>query len=445
MTRSGFVLCLTSAALLGAPRGFAQEAPAAAPVRLTLAEAVERARSNSPRLEELRALHRAADADLRGAKAGRLPVVGLQASYTRNSNVPELVLALPGSPPQTVFPNIPNNYRARIELAQPLYRGGRVSGAIQAARNELQAAAREVDTGVSDLILEAVTAYWNLVNARENARVLAESIVSYEADLKQVQDRFGVGMAARNDVLNVQVERDQAELSRLEAENNVGIANENLVRLLGLDPASRVEPVEPVKAPPLPEEDVEGLVAKALESRSEIAGLRARADAAAAGVRVARSDRLPQASLSAGYDYARPNPRILPLTDTWKDSWSIGVSVSLQAFDGGRASAAVARARAEADAARQKLEDRERRVRLDVTSSALDLRTRRAALQVAERNLEAARENVRVSQDRYREGLIPASELLDAESRLLQSGLSRTRSATQLQQARANLDRAVGR
>ena len=62
-----------------------------------------------------------------------------------------------------------------------------------------------------------------------------------------------------------------------------------------------------------------------------------------------------------------------------------------------------------------------------------------------ERNLEAARENLSVSRDRYTEGLIPPSELLDAESRLLQSGLDRTTSATHLQQARANLDRAVGR
>jgi outer membrane protein TolC len=64
---------------------------------------------------------------------------------------------------------------------------------------------------------------------------------------------------------------------------------------------------------------------------------------------------------------------------------------------------------------------------------------------VAERNLEAARENVSVSQDRFREGLIPSSELLDSQSRLLQSGLDRTTSAVQLQRARANLDRAVGR
>jgi outer membrane protein TolC len=105
----------------------------------------------------------------------------------------------------------------------------------------------------------------------------------------------------------------------------------------------------------------------------------------------------------------------------------------------------VAQARAHADAALRQLDDFERRVRLDVTAAALDLASRRAALEVAERNLEAARENVRVSQDRYREGLIPASELLDAQQRLLQSGLSRTRSSTQLRQAWANLDRAVGR
>jgi outer membrane protein len=443
MTRPLVVLLVATGIVAVAARGMAQPAPEA--VSLTLSEAVERARRNSPRLEELRALASAADAAVRGAKAGRLPQVDLQASFTRYSNVPELVLPLPGSAPQTVFPNIPNNYRTRLGLSLPLYTGGRVAGAIDAARHEWKAAGLDVDAGMSDLVLETITAYWDLVTSRENERVLAESIASYEADLKQVRDRFDVGMAARNDILNVQVERDQAELARLQAANNAGIANENLVRLLGLEPGARVEPTEPVTAPPLPDEAVEGLVAKALEARPEIAALRSRAAAAEANVKIAGSARRPQANLTVGYDYARPNSRILPLTDAWNDTWSIGVNLSLLAFDGGRTSAAVAQARAEAEAARRQLEDLERHVRLDVTSRALDLSTRRAALEVAERNLEAARENVRVSQDRYREGLIPSSELLDAESRLLQSGLSRTRSATELQQARANLDRAVGR
>jgi outer membrane protein len=442
MTRTLAVLLLAAGPLSSPPPA---QAPLPGSVALTLAEAVEQAKAHSPRLEQLRALSQAAEAGVRGARAGRLPVVDLQASYFRNSRVAEFGLALPGGPTLLVFPNLQDRYTTFAGLSQPLYTGGRVAGQIEAARHEALAAGKDVEAGLSDLVLETVTAYWDLVSARENERVLAESIASYEADLKQVRDRFDVGMAARNDVLNVQVERDQAELSRLQAANNAGVANENLVRLLGLPPGSRVEPTDSAaEAAPL-DESLEGLVSQALAARPEIAGLRARASAAEAAVRIAGSARRPQASLDAGFDYARPNVRILPLTDTWKDSWRVGVSVSFQAFDGGRTSAAVAQAQGQADAAHRQLEDVERRVRLQVTAGTLDLSSHRAALAVAERNLEAARENVRVSQDRYREGLIPASELLDAESRLLQSSLSRTRSATSLRQARANLDRAVGR
>src|SRR5262249_51228996 len=223
------------------------------------------------------------------------------------------------------------------------------------------------------------------------------------------------------------------------------VANVGLLELLGLPPGTAIAPVEPVQAPDATDEAVESLVARALESRPEIAGLRARIDAAEASARVARSAIRPQASLSAGLAYSRPNLRMLPPTDSWGETWSVGGKVSIQAFDGGRAQAAAAEAQARADATRHQLDALVRQVRLDVTSRALDLSTRRASLEVAERSLGAARENLRVSQDRYREGLIPSSELLDAESRLLRSGLDRTTSATQLQQARANLDHAVGR
>jgi outer membrane protein len=435
-----------TAALVAGADGAAQPAAGAAreTVRLTLAEAVDRARAHSPRLEELRALQQAADAERRGARAERLPQVELRASYARRSEVPELTLALPGRPPQTVFPNLPNEYRTQAALALPVYTSGRIAAQVAAAEHQLRAAERDVEAGLGDLLLETVTAYWSLVAARESERVLSESLAAFEADLKQVRDRQAVGVAARSDVLNVQVERDRAELSRLEAHNEAEAANVNLLRLLGLGAGVAIEPTEPVTAPAPPGEDVEALVAAALERRPEIAGLRARAAAAEAGIKAARAASGPQATVSAGYDYARPNPRVLPLSDAWDRTWSVGVSVSLLAFDGGRTGAAAAAARARAEAARHRLGDLERRVRLEVTARSLDLSTRRAALEVAERSLEAARENVRVSQDRYREGLIPVAELLDAQTRLLRSGLDRTASATLLQQARASLDRAVG-
>ncbi len=216
---------------------------------------------------------------------------------------------------------------------------------------------------------------------------------------------------------------------------------------MGLPPDAEVEPTEPVPGPARPgeHEGVEGLVAAALQTRPEVAALRARLSAAEAEARVQRAGSLPQASAFGAYDYARPNSRILPLVDEWKGTWSVGLSVSLTAFDGGRTSAAVAQARAQAEGIRHQLEDLEQRIRLEVTSRRLDLATAGATLTVAERNLLAAQESVQVESDRYREGVVASSELLDAETRRLRAGLDLNFAVTDLQVARAGLDRAVGR
>lgn len=414
-------------------------------VRISLADAIGQARKASPRLGQLDALRRSSDAAVRGARAARLPQLDLSAAYTRSSNVPELTIGVPGGGARTIFPNIPDTYRARAGFSVPLYTGGRLEGALDAARQQYAAAEKELEAGEHELLLEVATAYWSLVTARETARVLAEAVASYDAHLADARNRAELGMAARNELLAVRVERDHAELSRLRAASEAEIAQANLRRLLGVAPATRLEATDPVTAPEALAEPVEALVTSALQARPEIASLRSRIAAAAGAIRIARAAARPQASFSAGYDYANPNTRILPLTAAWKGTWSAGVAISVTAFDGGRTAAAAAQAQAEADGLRLQLEDLEARVRLEVTSRVLELDTARAALAVADRNLDAAHESARVSQDRYREGLIPSSELLDAEAALLRAGLDHTATAAQLRMILASLDRAVGR
>jgi outer membrane protein TolC len=428
-----------------APSARAQDAPGAV-VRLTLGACLEKARAHSARLAQLAALEDAARSGLDGARADRLPQIDVSAGYTRLSDVPELSLALPGSTTrQTVFPNIPDTYRARAGLTLPLYTGGRVPGRIAAAGHQQEAAGRDLEAGVRDLVLETTAAYWSLVTSGETARVVDESLRSFEAHLKDAQDRYDFGLAARSDVLAVQVERDRAELHGLQARNALAVANEDLLRLVGLPPGTTVEPVaEPAEnAAPAPE--AEALVTAALAGRPDLLALRARAAAAEAAVGVARSPVRPQVGLAAGFDYARPNTRVLPLVDDWKDSWSVGVNVSMAPFDGGRSSAAAAQARAQAKALRHQVEDLERRVRLEVKSRTLDVASAGAAVRVADRALEAAREAARVERDRYQEGVSSSADRLDAETRLLRAGVDRTNAAAALSLAHARLERAVGR
>jgi outer membrane protein len=412
------------------------------PLRLTLAEALSRAREASAHLAELRSLAAAAGAGLNGARAERLPKIDASASYTRQSDVPELRLTLPGLGTETVFPNIPDNYRGHLGLELPLYTSGRIANGVTANARQLTAANQDVQQGRADVEQETAAAYWALVTARDSERVLAESLVDYDAHLKESRDRRDLGMAASNEVLAVQVQREQAELARLQAASSAAVVNANLQRLLDLPPGTGIEPVEPL-AEPAPSPPPAGPAAEA--ARPEIVALRSRIDAGRANAAATRAGLWPQANLSAGYDYANPNPRILPLEPRWKGSWSVGAVVSLSLFDGGRTAAAAAQIDAQADALGHRLEDLERRVRLEVTQRLLELSTARQAAAVAVANLDSAHENVRVARDRYHEGVIPSSELLDAETALLRAGLDRTNALAQVRVALANLERAVGR
>lgn len=424
-------------------------ASAAAPVRLTLEEAIARARAGSASLEALHALEQASEASRDGAKAQRLPEAQATASYTRSSDVPELVIAAPGQPPRTIFPNINDNWASRVGVTMPLYTGGRVSSLIEAAEREMEAAAGDLSAGEADLVLETTSAYWDLVTARASVSVLEDALRTYDAHVTDARNRESHGLAARNEVLAVQVERDRAELARLRAANAASVVEANLARLIGAPEGTVLEPsdsLEPGAASAAGEASgTERLVERALRNRSERVSLEARARAAEARSRAARSGSLPRIDFNAGYDYARPNRRILPLTDAWNDSWDASVTVSYRFYDGGRTRAEVARDASLALAARRRLEDLDRRIRLEVTQRLMELDTARSSVDVAERNVVSATENRRVASERYRAGVIPSSELLDAETALLRASLDRTSALADARVAEARLDRAVGR
>ena len=195
----------------------------------------------------------------------------------------------------------------------------------------------------------------------------------------------------------------------------------------------------------MPRPEIESLVAEAQAARPERKATAARLAAADAAAGAEHGARLPQLAVSGGYFYANPNRDIVPPTADWNDTWDIGVGLTWSVFDGGKRSASEARARAQADAIREQLRELDRAIRLEITERALELRTAEARLAVAERSVLSAAESQRVAADRYREGVIPSSELLDAELAHGRAALTRTEALATLRLAAAGLDRAVGR
>jgi outer membrane protein TolC len=420
----------------------AQDAPALA---LTIEEAQARAVQASNRLAEAQARESAAEAAILAREAASRPQVTAIASYTRTNHVVEFTVPGPTGVPRVLYPDIPDNYVARMDLQWPIYTGGRSDALERAARAEAAAVASEVAVARAELRLEVARAFWAVVTARAAADVLQQGVARAQAHLADARERQNAGLVPPNEVASAEAQESRSRMLLIEAQNQRDVASADLARLVGGDLAQPIEPASPLAgAAPLPD-SLEALVAAARASRAERTTLERRIDAAEEQRTAAAAGRLPVVALAGGVDYARPNPRIFPRAGEWEESWDVGVNVRWSLWDGGRTAAEVAQTSSLTVAARRRLADFDAVLGVEVRQRALEIDSGRAAVAAADDAVRAATEAHRVVTERYRAGVITQTEVLDAEVALLQAELDRTRALAGIRLAEARLARAMGK
>ncbi len=250
---------------------------AASHVVLTLDDAIDRGVRASARLREAGARTEMASAVAEQRRAARSrrwrlrPATRAPTTSTRSA----AVLAQPVR--AAIYPDIPDNYRSRLDLQWPLYNAGRFSALEQAARSESAAADADERTARADLTLEIARAYWTLVTAIEQLGVVEESIAATRAHLEDVRNQLEAGLVAPNDVLTVEAQESRQQLLAIQARGNRDVAEAELARLIGA-PQARIQPASPL-APPAPvTAGLESLVAEAASRRARARGALAAVD-----------------------------------------------------------------------------------------------------------------------------------------------------------------------
>jgi outer membrane protein TolC len=422
--------------------GLMLTAPVSAQEPLTLEDAIARGMQYSARLAELEARKAGAAASEAGRAAAKLPTVAAQGGYTRTNHVDEFVIATPGQPPRALYPDVPSNYRARLDLQWPIYTAGRADALERAARAEVNAAGADLDAARADLKLEITRAYWALVTARETEQVVARSLESLDAHVRDLRVRLDQGLIPPNDVLSAEAQRSRERVMSIEATNARAVAEADLRRLIGVDRghALTLAPVSLAGGPPA---QVSG--AETAATRPERKALDERLTAARERVSAVAAAGKPQLFVAGGYDYARPNPRIFPRVDRWEDSWDASLNVSWTLWDGGRRRAEQAEAAAAASAIEARITEFDRQVDFEVEARRLELESARAAITAADDGVRSAVEARRVVAERYSAGVVTSTDVLDAEIAVLQAELDRTRASANARLAEARLERALGR
>ncbi len=420
---------------------------------LTVEKAVELGIENSKTLHSSLMKVEYADAKSGEINASRLPSLKFSGGYTRLSDIPPGAAVIPansfgqGLPPQTLSvpltQTILDNYTLRATVQQPLFTGFRMDALSSAADYTAEAQNFDYAKDKSDLVYNTKVAYWSLYKAIQIKNVVDENVGQVKAHLKDVQNMMEQGLTTNNDVLKVEVQLSDVQLKQIDAKNAVRLAMIGLDNTIGIPLSTEIELNSEIVHTPK-DYDLNELLEQAMDKRPELKAMDSRVKAGEAGVTAARSGWFPQIYLSGNYYYSRPNQRIFPTQDLFKDTWDVSVGVSLDIWNWGQTLHQTDQAQAQLAQARDALGQIQDGITLDLTQAYLNLQQAKERIDVAEQGVKQAEENHRVTSKRFAAGLASTSDLLDAEVALLQAKTNQTNSLVDYALAQARIEKSIG-
>lgn len=420
------VLALLALLGLAAP-AVAQAPPAAAPLKLSLAEATALALRQQPTI-------RAAQQSLLAAET-RVP----QAASTYYPRVDWLTAA---GRSQTFSASLDRSVRSnaittQIQARQLVYDFGKTAALVDEARAGTRGATGELER-VRDVVVQNVRqSYFSLLQARRLVGVADAALARSEQNLRSARGFFEVGTKPKSDVTKAEVEVANARVNVIRARNLSRLTETTLANALGLAATVSLEiedilVYEPVVLDPA------ALLSEALGNRPELTQAQARLDAARAQLAGARAGWWPDFNIIGTYGGSSDDAAL-------HEVWSIAGTLSWNVFQGFFTTSKIKEAEALVQTARANQEVLELQVRLEVEQAYIFVVESAERYGATGTAVESAQENLRLSQGRYDAGVGTILDLTDAQLSLTNAEADQIRAVTDFRVGLVALDRFVGR
>ncbi len=223
-------------------------------------------------------------------------------------------------------------------------------------------------------------------------------------------------MATKADGLSIKVKVNEAEVTLIQVDNGLALSKMLLCRLCGLEMSTEIR-LPDEAADRLPETALtdDADVETALKNRPELRSLDMAQRIGKHKVTIARSEFMPNVALTGGYLTSNPS-----LTDgfhkRFNGIWNVGVVVKIPVLTWGERHHKVQAARREAAIATYRFEEAAEKIELQVTQSRLKIHEATERYAAASRSRAEADENLRCANLGMLEGVIPVSNVLEAQT-----------------------------
>ncbi len=293
---------------------------------------------------------------------------------------------------------------AGITLNQPLYAGGRIRGAQAATEAQARSAVALQAHRRQQVAVAVVQAYFGAEVAQQAVAWAEDALKQARETERFIQARVEQGLMLKSELARIQAFRAQAEAGVLEAKQREASARSALALLTdGSGQEALSTPLEAAVPVPSPTSD------PAL--RQDLEAAKQDLEAARSGVRIAEGSRLPEVGVQLGWGTLRPS------FGTSGGDWtsaSLGAKWTFSFGDGQRVQAA----RAASRAAELNLRWQENQAKREQGEADRAVETADARIRAARESVAAAESARDLRVARHREGLLPLTEVLDAETGL---------------------------
>lgn len=337
-----------------------------------------------------------------------------------------------------------NMFGGMVTLTQPIFMGGKIIAYNKITKFAEQLAESQHATELQDVILNTDQAYWqviSLVNKKKLAESFLELVKKLDSDVSKM---VAEGVATKADELSVKVKVNEAEMTLTKVENGLSLSKMVLCQLCGIPLDTSITLAdESMENITLPDTYIQGNVNTALSNREELKSLELASKIYRQKVNVTRSEFLPSVGLTATYLVTNPS-LVNGFEKKMRGMWGVGMMVKIPVFHWGEGIYKVKAAKAEANIAQYKLDDVKEKVELQVTQATYKVNEATKKLAMAEKNMAKADENLRYANLGFQEGVIPTSNVLEAQTAWLSAQSGKIDAQIDVKMSEIYLNKSMG-
>lgn len=389
------------------------------PLHLTLAQIWEQAELNNKRIAMSRLRVESSEEVLKDAKAERLPEINAAGAYARVTNMPVYEDGLFHTPDQ--FPVLHNFYKVGGEAYFNIYNGNKTNLEIQKGATEHAIAEEQKNLTVSEVKFSAAVCYLDLARSCRFKELIAKDIEEQERQLAHIQELQKNGVVLKSDVLRATLKLSRQKMGMIQIENDIAIASQKLDLMIGIDEHVLIQPDSTMTLDLTVPGTYDDYLAAAAEHAHEYKISERETTLKELSLKQVKANVSPKIGLFAEYNWSYPQIQFYPYGDAVYGLGMYGVKASfpISSFYHNKHKEKAAKLQLE----RQEVEHKETGdvVRQQVNEAYLRYKEALTRIDVAETNIKQATENLRIVNNTYFNQLSLVTDLLDADTQMLQT------------------------